>query len=419
MGKPLHGVLVVGQSGGPTPVINASLAGVIGEAQRHECFTGIYGLVHGIEGALKEELLNLGAETPENLDLLSRTPASALGSCRHKLSTADYARILAVFRAHNVRHFVYIGGNDSMDTCHRIWTLAADEGYDMQVMGVPKTIDNDLAHTDHCPGYGSAARFLALATRDTGRDLEAMATFDDVTILEAMGRNAGWLTVASVLGKTNEDEAPHLVYVPEVAFEEARFLDDVVRVHGRLGRVFVVVSEGIRDAEGQFVGQSAQRGDGSDAFGHVVHALTTGVAAYLTDLVREQLGLQARFLRPGLIGRALSACAGETDRLEALAAGREAVAHLVVGETGHMVTLERLSDEPYRWETGLAPLADVANAEHLLPRAYLNEAGTMVTGAFWRYALPLIDGPLPPLARLHGQRVGNEYVVGGEGRAEP
>jgi 6-phosphofructokinase 1 len=280
-------------------------------------------------------------------------------------------------------------------------------------MGVPKTIDNDLAYTDHSPGYGSAARFLALATRDTGRDLESMSTFDDVTILEAMGRNAGWLAAASVLGKTSEEEAPHLVYVPEVVFEEGRFLDDVARVHERLGRAFVVVSEGIRGAAGQLVGQQ-DRPSASDAFGHIVHSLTTGVAAYLTDLVREQLGFQARFLRPGLIGRAMSACVAEIDRLEAMAVGRQAVTHLAAGRSGYMITLERLSNgsteltevEPYRWETGLAPLAEVANAEQLLPHQYVNEAGNMVTQAFWHYALPLIDGPLPPLARLRGKRIG-------------
>jgi len=409
MSEALRGVLVVGQSGGPTPVINSSLAGVIGEAQQHECFTRIYGLVHGIEGALKEELLDLGGETPENLDLLAHTPASALGSCRHKLSDDDYDRILEVFRTHDVRHFAYIGGNDSMDTCHRISELALSTGYEMQVMGVPKTIDNDLALTDHCPGYGSAARFLALATRDTGRDLEAMATFDDVTILEAMGRNAGWLTAASVLGKTEDKaswmEAPHLVYVPEVPFDEGRFLDDVASVHDQLGRVFVVVSEGIRDAGGQFVGQHKLSGGGSDAFGHVVHSLTIGVAAYLTDVVRERLGLQARFLRPGLIGRAMSACVAETDRREALQVGRDAVAYLAAGRSGSMVTLERTSDEPYVCQTGLAPLADVANAEHFLPREFVNDAGNMVTQAFKTYAWPLIDGPLSPLARLEGARV--------------
>jgi 6-phosphofructokinase 1 len=406
MSKPLEGTLIVGQSGGPTPVINASLAGIISEAQQHDCFTGIFGLVHGIEGAIEDQLLDLGGETPENLELLSRTPGSALGSCRHKLSAADHERILQFFRARDVRHLAYIGGNDSMDTCHRIWAFAANDGYEVQAMGVPKTIDNDLAYTDHCPGYGSAARFLALATRDTGRDLEAMATFDDVTILEAMGRNAGWLAAASVLGKTTEDEAPNLIYVPEVPFSEVRFLDDVAGVHGRLGRVFVVVSEGIRDAEGQFVGRQTQHGDGSDAFGHVVHALSTGVAAYLADLVRERLGLQARFLRPGLIGRALSACTSRTDRLEALAVGQQAAAQLAAGQSGYMVTLERLSNDPYRWGTGLVPLVDVANAEQLLLREYVNEAGNMVNEAFWRYALPLIDGPLSPLARLPGQRAG-------------
>jgi 6-phosphofructokinase 1 len=412
MPKELRGALVVGQSGGPTPVINASLAGAIGEAQQHDCFAGIYGLVHGIEGALKEQLVDLSRETPQNLDLLSRTPASALGSCRYKLSTADYERILDVFRAHNVRYFAYIGGNDSMDTCHRIWALADSQGYEMQVIGVPKTIDNDLAYTDHSPGFGSAARFLALATRDTGRDLEAMATFDDVILLETMGRNAGWLAAASVLGKTSEDEAPHLVYVPEVAFDEERFVQDVAGCHGRLGRVFVVVSEGIRDSEGQFIGQQAQHSSGSDAFGHAIHSLSTGVAAYLSSLLCERLDLQSRFLRPGLIGRALSACVSETDRLEALAVGRHAVGHLAAAEGGHMVTLERLSDEPYRWTTGLAPLAKVANAEHLLPRDYVNAEGNMIDQSFWTYALPLIDGPLSPLARLQGQRVASRAAHG-------
>lgn len=405
MNRAVRGVLVVGQAGGPTPVINASLAGVIGEAQRHDCFTGIYGLVHGIEGALKERLLDLGSETGASLELLAHAPASALGSCRHKLSDDDYDRILRVFRAHNVRHFVYIGGNDSMDTCNRIAQLAAATGYEMQVMGVPKTVDNDLACTDHCPGYGSAARFLALAARDTGRDLESMATFDDVVILETMGRNAGWLTAASVLGKSAEDEAPHLVYVPELSFDETCFVDDVASVHSRLGRVFIAVSEGIRDAEGTFVGQHRPKTEGDDAFGHVVHAYTTGVAAYLCQLLRERLELRARFLRPDLIGRAMSSCVAETDRREAWQVGQRAVAELVAGQTGHMVTLERISDEPYRCGSGLAPLAEVANAEKLLPRAFVSEAGNMITEAFRTYAWPLIDGPLPSLARLQVRSV--------------
>jgi 6-phosphofructokinase 1 len=362
-------------------------------------------MVHGIEGVLGDNLIDLSYESAAQLERLSRTPAAALGSCRHKLTEDDYGRILDTLRAYNVRHFAYIGGNDSMDTCHRIGQLASANGWALQVVGVPKTIDNDLAFTDHCPGFGSAARFLALATRDTGRDLEAMATFDDVTILEAMGRNAGWLTAASTLGKETEDEAPHLVYVPEIPFDTARFVHEVAGVHRRLGRVFVVVSEGIRDAEGMFIGgQQADTGD-SDTFGHVVHSLTTGVAAYLTDVVRKELGLQARFLRPGLIGRAMSACVSKTDREEALLVGKEAVSLLAAGGTGQMITLERTPTGSYGCQAGTVPLVDVANAEKLLLREYLNTAGTGVTPAFFDYALPLIGGALPPQARLEGRRV--------------
>jgi 6-phosphofructokinase 1 len=403
--KMLKGKLVVAQSGGPTAVINASLAGVLQEAHKHDGIDGIYGLVHGIEGALKEELIDLQLELPETIDLLVQTPGSALGSCRHKLSDDEYDQILNLFRAHNVRHFIYIGGNDSMDTCHRISALAESSGYEMQVMGVPKTIDNDLASTDHTPGYGSAARFLALAARDTGRDLEAMATFDDVSILEAMGRNAGWLTASAVLGKVEEDEAPHLVYVPEISFDEQRFLKDVASIHARLGRVFVVVCEGIRDADGNYVGQHQLTGGTQDAFGHALPTLTAGVASYLSDLVRQQLGLQSRFLRPVLIGRGFTDSVSETDRREALLVGKKAVAHLADGKSGFMVTIERLSDRPYSSSTGLAPLAEVANAEKLLPHHYINEAGNNITPDFLNYALPLIDGPLPPLARLRDVRV--------------
>lgn len=399
------GKLVVGQSGGPTAVINASLAGILQESSQHAQLSGIYGLVHGIEGALNEELINLSQESQETVRRLAYTPASILGSCRHKLSDADYERILAVFRAHNVRYFVYIGGNDSMDTCLRISALAASTGYELHVMGVPKTIDNDLVLTDHTPGYGSAAKFVALAARDAGRDLESMAQFDDVTILETMGRNAGWLTAASVLGKEEENEAPHLVYVPEIPFDEACFLEDVARVHSRLGRVFVAACEGLRDASGQFIGQRILESGNTDAFGHTLVALTAGVASYLTDLVREELQLQARFLRPALIGRVMSACVSETDRREALEVGRQAVAHLAAGQSDFMVTLERHSEQPYSFGTGLAPLSEVANKEKLLPRDFLNEEGNMISQAFKDYALLLIDGPLPPLARLSGVRV--------------
>jgi 6-phosphofructokinase len=403
--KMLKGKLVVAQSGGPTAVINASLAGVLQEARKHERIDGIYGLVHGIEGALNRELIDLSQERPETIDLLIHTPGSALGSCRHKLVDDEYDQILNLFQAHNVRHFVYIGGNDSMDTCQRISSLAESSGYEIQVMGVPKTIDNDLVITDHTPGYGSAARFFALATRDTGRDLEAMATFDDVTILETMGRNAGWLTASAILGKVDEDEAPHLVYVPEIPFDEQRFLNDVTHIHARLGRVFIVVCEGVRDTDGNYVGQHQLTGETRDAFGHALPTLTAGVASYLSDLVVQQLELQSRFLRPVLIGRGFSDSIAEIDRREALSVGRKAVAHLAEGKSGFMVTIERRSDSPYQSETGLALLVDVANAEKRLPRHYINDAGNNINSNFIDYALPLIDGPLHPLARLRGVRV--------------
>jgi 6-phosphofructokinase 1 len=401
----LKGNLLIGQSGGPTPVINASLAGVIKHAHKQSNITGIFGLVHGIEGALKEELIDLGQETPETIDLLTQTPASALGSCRHKLKDEEYDRILQVCRAHNIRHFVYIGGNDSMDTCHRISKLASDVNYEMQVMGVPKTVDNDLAYTDHTPGFGSAARFVALATRDTGRDLEAMSTFEDVSILETMGRNAGWLTAAAVLGKIQEDEAPNLIYVPEIAFSEDRFLADISRIHAVLGRVFVVVCEGIRHEDGTLVGQQALGTGGGDAFGHALPTLTAGVASYLSQLVNNRLQLRSRFLRPVLVGRGFTATVSEVDRWEAFMVGQKAVAALSEGKSGYMVTIERISSSPYQSETGLIELEKVANEEKLLPPEFINSDGNNITQEYVSYALPLINGPLTPLARLKAIRL--------------
>lgn len=400
----LKGKLLIGQSGGPTPVINASLAGVILSAKDHREIDGIYGMVHGIEGTLKDELIDLNQESKKTIEDLTYTPASALGSCRHKIKDTEYERILEVCKAHNIRHFVYIGGNDSMDTCQRISDLAMSSGYEMQVIGVPKTIDNDLAVTDHCPGYGSAARFMALAARDTGLDLESMATFEDVVLLEAMGRNAGWLAAASTLAKSSEDESPHLVYVPELAFDENAFLDAVTNVHDRLKRVFIVVCEGTRDASGEFVG-SHQMKETTDAFGHTLNTFTIGVAAYLAEFVRERLHLRARFLRPVLIGRTMSACVSDVDRQEAYQVGQEAVRRLADNQTGLMITLNRISTSPYLCEPGAVSLECVANAEKLMPREYIDESGVLPNEKFKQYALPLIGEAWQPIARLQKYRV--------------
>lgn len=400
----MKGVLVVAQSGGPSAVINASLAGVIHEAQQHTCFSAVYGLVHGIEGALKEMMLDLTAETEESLALLQGTPGAALGSSRYKIRDEDYVRILQVFEAHQVRHFIYMGGNGSMVVTQRLAASAAERGYNLRVIGVPKTIDNDLSGTDHAPGFGSAARFIALAARDTGRDLEAMATFDDVTILEAMGRNSGWLAAASGLLKESADDAPHLIYVPEIPFSEDDFLASVAAIHERLGYVFVVVGEGIKDSSGEFIG-ARTFSPAHDTLGRVVHSLTGGPATYLTELVRSRLGLQTRNLRPGLISRAFSACQSDVDRAEAFAVGQEAVRRLASESSGMMVNLQRMADDPYAWQVGTVPLDEVAGEEKLLPRHYLDDSGTMISEAFKAYALPLIGVPPPRLTRLKGQLV--------------
>ena len=394
----MRNVLVIAQSGGPSPVVNASLAGAVAEARKHETFSAVYGLVHGVEGVLREELLHLSDVSDDALRELARTPGAALGSTRRAIVEDDFARWREVFRAHDVGSFAYIGGNGSMWVCHRLAALDSD----LRVMGIPKTVDNDLAATDHAPGYGSAGRFLALAVRDTGRDVEAMRTFEDVVLLEALGRNTGWLAAASALLKDHPDAAPHLVYVPEVPFDEAQFLNDVKRIHDRLGYVFVVVAEGIRDATGVQVGQ---RGAPVDLLGRVVPSLAAGAATILGDRVRETFGLRARVLRPGLIGRALAVCVSPTDRREAWDVGAEAVRRLAGGESGQMVTLERTSDDPYTVALGGAPLLAVAGHEKPLPRAFMDETGTMVSDAFRRYALPLIEGDTLALGRLDAPRV--------------
>src|SRR5262245_29567093 len=250
--NPLRGNAVVAQSGGPTAVINASACGVIQEALRQPSIGDLYGANNGILGIVQEDLFDLRAESAETIEGLRRTPSAAIGSCRYKLGnlSADrdkYQRILEVFRAHSIRYFFYIGGNDSMDTADKVNRLAAEEKYDLRVMGVPKTIDNDLVGTDHCPGFGSVAKYLATAVMEAGRDTEAMYTFDAVTVIEAMGRNTGWIAAACGLARRDEDDAPHLIYVPEVPFDRGRFLADVRDVYKRLGRVFIVASEGLVD----------------------------------------------------------------------------------------------------------------------------------------------------------------------------
>lgn len=392
----VKGNIVVGQSGGPTAVINNSLVGVIHEAQQHGEIGDILGMSHGIAGILNEELVDLRCESAETLALLRDTPASALGTVRYKVRDADYARILEVFRAYDVRYFFYIGGNDSMDTAHQMHLLAAREGYELHAIGVPKTVDNDLAETDHCPGYGSAARFVATAIRDTGYDTVAMGDSSPIKFMEIMGRNAGWLTASAALAKEGPDDAPHLIYVPEHGVTLDQVLADIKAVYDRLGHCVVAVSEGLCDPDGQPLALRPTSGE-VDAFGH---GRLGGVVELLDEAVSERLGLRARYDKPGYLQRSFASLQSSVDREEAYQVGRAAVRAALAGESDKMVSLVREPGPTYRATTGLADLERVANAVHILPREYINEAGNGVTDGFLDYARPLIGGPLPPYARL-------------------
>lgn len=398
---PTRGNLIVGQSGGPTAVINSSLAGVVLEALEHEAIEEIYGMVHGVEGLLREEMLDLGRQSAATIEGLRSTPSAALGSCRHKLVGADYERLLTILRAHAIRYFIYIGGNDSADTAWRLGRLAADRGYDLRVMSVPKTIDNDLIETDHCPGYGSIARWLAIAVRDAGLDTEAIGVVDTIKVIETMGRDTGWITAATALARDHGDAAPHLIYLPERPFGRDRFLGDVERVYRRLGHAVITVCEGLRDEQGEYLSASG-RGVDVDRFGH---KQLGGVAGVLCAMIADGLGVKARWDKPGTIQRVSMLAASPVDLEEAYQVGRAAVRHAVEGRDGAMVTLVRESSDPYRCVTGLAPLERVANAERTVPDAFIAPDGSDVTEAFLAYARPLIGDRLPSYARLERSRV--------------
>ncbi len=404
--EPLRGNLVVGQSGGPTAVINSSLSGVVLEALEHDAIEEIYGMVHGVEGLLGEELVDLGRQSAATIAGLRSTPAAALGSCRHKLRDADYEKLLRVIEAHGIRYFVYIGGNDSADTAWRLGRLAADRGYELRVMSVPKTIDNDLVETDHCPGYGSVARWLAIAVRDAGLDTEAIGVVDTIKVIETMGRNTGWITAATALARDHADAAPHLIYLPERPFVRDRFLSDVDRVYKKLGHAVITICEGLKDERGEYLSASGKTVD-VDRFGH---KQLGGAAAVLCDIVAEGLGIKARWDKPGTIQRVSMLAASSVDLEEAYQVGRAAVRHAVEGQDGAMVTLVRESSEPYRWTTGLAPLERVANAERKVPDEFIAPEGNDVTDAFLAYARPLIGPPLPPYARLDMARVARRTI---------
>lgn len=391
-----RGNLIVGQSGGATAVINASLWGVVAAALASEAVENIIGMRFGIEGLLREELIDLGRQPAAMLERLRTTPAAALGACRHRLHPAEAEQALMICQRYGVRYFLYIGGNDSADTAHTLHELAVARGVDLRVISVPKTIDNDLPVTDHCPGYGSIARFVAAATQDSGKDTEAQCTLYPVKLIEVMGRNAGWVAAAAWLGKQTEDDAPHLIYLPERPVDGVdQVLEEITRVHARFGRVVVVLPETMKDRQGRPIGGSEPIF--VDSFGHRYFA---SPAEALTRTIGSQLGLRARYDRPGTMQRMSMALVSPVDLAEAEAVGREAVRLALMGTSDRMVTLVRQADEPYQCGLGSVELAAIANTERRLPDEFIGADGRSLTPAFARYARPLLGGPLPAYARL-------------------
>lgn len=355
---------------------------------------------YGIEGLLKDDLIDLRRQPEPLWKQLLQTPSAALGSCRYKLREGDLDALLAQIKRYDIRYLLYIGGNDSADTAHRLGQAARRDNYDLAVISVPKTIDNDLPFTNHCPGYGSAARFIAQATQDSALNTLAIPWHYPVKVIETMGRDAGWLAAAATLGKRDESDPPHIILIPEQPFNAEKFLTRVEEIYRRLGIVVIVVAETVRDEQGQSLGAAGQ--SGVDAF---QHPLLSGTAQYLVELVKREMKVRARFDKPGDLQRMSSTSISPVDRDEAYLVGKMAVQALLDGASDKMVTLVRQDEPAYHCTTGLVELEKVANRQHLLPDAYVTDDKTMVTPAFYKYALPLIGGPLIEHPRLENIRV--------------
>ncbi|MCL2495882.1 MAG: 6-phosphofructokinase [Clostridiales bacterium] len=399
-----NGNAIVAQSGGPTAVINNSVCGVV-ETWLKSASGKIYGGISGIKGILAGDIIDLEQQEKSIIAGLRYTPGAGIFSCRHKVSQADQERLVDIFKKLDIRYFFYNGGNDSMDTAHKTYQAAQAAGWDLQVIGIPKTIDNDLPFTDHSPGYGSAAKYIAATVRETGIDLESVYTKNKVTVLEAMGRDAGWLTAAGALSKRWDDEAPHLIYLPETPFYTERFLGDVEQVYKKLGYCYVVVSEGIADEQGNYLSASETQ----DAFGH---AQLSGAGMVLKNVVERELGIKARCNTLGTTQRAAAHFASRVDAEEAYMVGSAAVQYALSGKTGVMVTIERRGNDPYSSAAGEVALEKVANIERKFPMEWINEARNYVMPEFTRYALPLLSGEvsvpmkdgLPDYVRLDTSR---------------
>ena len=407
MEKTLQGACIIGQSGGPTSVINASAYGVIRTALDNGSITKVYGAAHGIKGVLDDKLYDMGEEDAYELSLLMNTPSSELGSCRYKMADpdkddTDYRRILEIFKKYDVRYFFYNGGNDSMDTCDKVSRFMEKSGYECRVMGVPKTIDNDLYNTDHCPGFGSAAKYIATACAEVYKDAHVYDT-GMIVIIEIMGRHAGWLAASSALASL-VGCGPDLIYLPERDFDMDDFIARASAIYSEKGNCIVAVSEGIHYADGSFVSEA--KTSATDGFGH---AQLGGLASLLSAVIKERTGAKVRGIELSLLQRCAAHIASKADVEEAFLAGKVAVESAVAGESGKMVAFKReCADGKYVCVPTLVPLTSVANFEKKVPLEWITEDGAGVKGEFIDYALPLIQGEperptensLPRYARL-------------------
>ena len=387
--------MLVAQSGGPSAAINATITGVIDAGIASDQVGHVYGARNGIKGVLNENFVNLDevGDTKEKRDLLSVTPAAALGSCRWKLkdpkeNAEEFEEIIRILRKNNIGYFVYTGGNDSMDTVYKLSIYCKENNIDdIKVMGAPKTIDNDLGETDHCPGFGSAAKFIATAFTEIACDC-FVYDVPSVTIVEVMGRNAGWLTASSALARTEERRVPQLIYLCEKVFDEEKFIEDVNKALEKENNIIVAVSEGVKDATGHYVGEETKSGK-EDAFGH---KYLSGIGKYLEGLVGNRIGCKVRSVELNILQRCAGYMLSETDIIESRNLGAFAAVSAIRGESGKMSALKRICDDPYQVEIELADLSKIANFEKKVPMEWINEEGNDIKDDLLTYLKPLIQG---------------------------
>ena len=393
----MKGNCIIGQSGGPTSVINSSLAGVAKAIRKSEQFGTLYGMRYGIEGFMKEWLINLSEQPKSLIKGLRNTPGSALGSSRHKLKDEDFPKIMEVLRKYDIRYFFLIGGNDTMDTINRVEAHCRLEGYELTGIGIPKTVDNDLFGTDHTPGFPSAARSNILNVMQAGVLARDMKKVDQFVVYQTIGRDAGWLGAATAAGKIHEDDAPHLIYCPEFTFDRTNFLADVDGAYKKYGYVSVVCGEGLKYADGTPVSASQTK----DKFNNTEFGAMGGasVGLNLHQMISQGFGFRGEFQITESLIMSDFARSVELDQMEAYAAGQEAVRLALEGDSGNMVTIERLSNDPYQSTFGKIPLHEVAVKAKPMPREYFNEAGNFVSPAFLDYIRPLI-GDLPEFVKF-------------------